>query len=582
MTDEIREEGIKAAVRKFRQFEFSLLQAGNGEEKKLLYNLYIPENLEKGKKYPLVLFIHDMGSCSADVKNTLIQGKGATVWAADAWQKRQPCFVLAPCYERQCANDDFQVTWEADATIGLVKELLLQYAAIDEKRIYGTGQSMGCMMLCELMLRNPGFFGGCFLVAGQWNPKTMGSVKKENIWILVSEKDFKAFPIMGECMKAVEENGGRVTRGSLNARDSLETQNQKIREIARSGEHVFFTWFENDSVIAEDTEEIKPWFYHVQTWKHAYDLEAVGDWLFAQKRSPIDFSCKHDVLLEDHEGRKLPMDVPFYTSKKIAPGTWQIQSDGDYIYLVEGEQEALVIDSGYGCGNLRAYCQSLTDKPVKRIVNTHDHFDHTANNSYFDCAYMSKETKALATIPFPSFEGITFPRDYPAEIIDEGYVFDLGGRHLETFKIPDHAVGSLAFLDDKEGILFCGDELCMPFGKALNGSVEHVHKLLMKLWNRKEEIKILYGGPGKGETAIIGKLLENMEYIMAGHEGEKMPLEEKQLEKIAESAPVVYQRWMPHPPDRHHDDPAEVIYKRMMDYAGIKVIYDCRKIKENS
>ena len=104
----------------------------------------------------------------------------------------------------------------------------------------------------------------------------------------------------------------------------------------------------------------------------------------------------------------------------------------------------------------------------------------------------------------------------------------------------------------------------MPFGKALNGSVEHVHKLLMKLWNRKEEIKILYGGPGKGETAIIGKLLENMEYIMAGHEGEKMPLEEKQLEKTAESAPVVYQRWMPHPPDRHHDDPAEVIYKRMM------------------
>ena len=76
MTDEIREEGIKAAVRTFRQFEFSLLQAGNGEEKKLLYNLYIPENLEKGKKYPLVLFIHDMGSCSADVKNTLIQGKG--------------------------------------------------------------------------------------------------------------------------------------------------------------------------------------------------------------------------------------------------------------------------------------------------------------------------------------------------------------------------------------------------------------------------------------------------------------------------------------------------------------------------
>ena len=81
------------------------------------------------------------------------------------------------------------------------------------------------------------------------------------------------------------------------------------------------------------------------------------------------------------------------------------------------------------------------------------------------------------------------------QVIDEGYVFDLGGRHLTTFKIPDHAVGSLAFLDDQEGILFCGDELCMPFGKPVNGSVEYVHDLLLKLWKHKEEIKVLYGGP---------------------------------------------------------------------------------------
>ena len=276
------------------------------------------------------------------------------------------------------------------------------------------------------------------------------------------------------------------------------------------------------------------------------------------------------------------MDVSFFQSEKIAPGTWQILSDGDYSYLVEGENEALVIDSGYGCGNLRAYCQSLTDKPVKRIANTHDHFDHTANNSYFDCAYMSAETKKLATIPFPSFEGICFPRSYPVQVIDEGYVFDLGGRHLTTFKIPDHAVGSLAFLDDQEGILFCGDELCMPFGKPVNGSVEYVHDLLLKLWKHKEEIKVLYGGPGKGETRIIGQLLENMEYIMAGHEGQKMQPEpgKDAGKKNQRSEPVVYQRRLPHPPDRHQDDPADAIYKRIMDYAGICVIYDIRRVKE--
>ena len=581
--EDIDKACIQAANR-FNQFEFQVPDAP-GEEKgrKMAYNLYVPENMQAGETYPLVLFIHDMGSCSEDVTRTLTQGKGATVWATSYWQNRQPCFVLAPCYPRQAADDDFQVTWEADATVELVKEVLRLQPSVDEKRIYGTGQSMGCMMLMELMLRNPGFFGGCFLVAGQWNPQTCGALKNENIWALVSEKDFKAFPIMGDCMKQIEVNGGRVTRGSLDAKASLPELNQKVRTIAGSGEHIFFTWFEGDSVL-EELEDIKPWFYHMATWPQAYNLEAVGDWLFAQRRSPIDFSCKHHILLEHEDGSRQPMDVPFFQSKKIAPGTWQILSDGDYSYLVEGENEAFVIDSGYGCGNLRAYCQSLTDRPVKRIANTHDHFDHTANNSYFDCAYMSAETKKLATIPFPSFEGICFPRSYPVQVIDEGYVFDLGGRHLATFKIPDHAVGSLAFLDDQEGILFCGDELCMPFGKPVNGSVEYVHDLLLKLWKHKEEIKILYGGPGKGETRIIGQLLENMEYIMAGHEGEMMqPEPGKDAGKKAQgSEPVVYQRRLPHPPDRHHDDPADAAYKRIMNYAGICVIYDIRRVKEKN
>jgi hypothetical protein len=142
----------------------------------------------------------------------------------------------------------------------------------------------------------------------------------------------------------------------------------------------------------------------------------------AQARA-IDFSSKHDILIRSEDGSLTPMDVPYFKPTLVAPGTWQILSDGDYTYLVEGDAEALVIDSGYGAGNIREYCQSLTKKPVKNIVNTHDHFDHTANNSYFERAYMSAETKRKATIPFPSFEGINFPRDYPVEVIGDGYKF---------------------------------------------------------------------------------------------------------------------------------------------------------------
>ena len=562
------------------KFEFQqyIFEAGAGGEK-LAYNLFCPKNPKEGKKYPLVLFMHDAGSCSEDILSPLKQGDGATAWAEEEAQRRHPCFVLAPLYPQKAANDEFEVTWEADATVRLVRELIKNYN-IDEKRIYGTGQSMGCMMLCELMLRNPGFFAGCFLVAGQWNPDTMDAVKDENIWTLVSEKDIKAFPIMGACMEQVEKAGGRVTRGFLNARDSLDVQNEAVRKIAMSGEHIFFTWYEKDSVLpTKEQEPSAPWKYHVYTWTHAYKLEAIRDWLFAQSRYRIDFSCKHEVFLEDEQGRRLPMDVPYYQAELIAPGTWQIASDGDYFYLLEGEDEALAIDGGYGCGNTRAFCQSLTDKPVRRIANTHDHFDHTANNCYFDCAYMSKETKALATIPFPSFEGIDFLRDYLVEIIGEGYVFDLGGREIEVMELADHAAGSLVFLDKREGILLCGDELCMPFGKALSGSVEHVYRLLGKLEERLSEIKVLYGGPGKGDRDIIVRLRENMKYILDGHEG--APLEEAGGQpEVTAGEPVVYARRMPHAPDRHKDNPQDIPFMREMEYAGIKVIYDVRKVRE--
>lgn len=176
-------------------FQSFVFEAAGGK-KQLKYNLFCPAGMEEGKVYPLVLFMHDAGSCSEDITAPLAQGNGATVWAEKCAQQRHECFVLAPQYPNVTANDEFEVTWEADVTMELIHNLLQTYP-VDEKRIYGTGQSMGCMMLCELLLRNPGFFAGCFLVAGQWNPAAMGAVKNENLWILVSEMDEKGISYYG-------------------------------------------------------------------------------------------------------------------------------------------------------------------------------------------------------------------------------------------------------------------------------------------------------------------------------------------------------------------------------------------------
>ena len=292
----------------------------------------------------------------------------------------------------------------------------------------------------------------------------------------------------------------------------------------------------------------------------------------------IDFSCKHDVWLKSEDGSMQRMDEPYFRSIQVRPDTWQILSDGDYSYLVIGDEEAVMIDSGYGAGNIREYAQGLTDKPLHNILNTHDHFDHTANNCYFECAYMSEETAPKATIPFPSFEGICFPRNYPKKILKDGDIYNLKGRELEVISIPDHAAGSLVFLDKKQRILFSGDELGMPYAKRLNRSVEEFAGYLEKLEKRRQEFDLLCAGFGVLSADIIEKYLANMKYILNGHEGERLEEKKKEMHNNENDGKAIYLRREPHFPDIPKHDPKEQVYQRLMEYADCRVIYDVRKV----
>ena len=246
----------------------------------LPYQLFTPANQDD--ELPLVVFMHDMGNVSAEPDRTLKQGIGALVWADEKEQEVRPCYVLAPQYPEQSAFDDYTVGWCAEATISLI-QYICEKERVDCERIYGTGQSMGTMMLCELLLRYPKFFAGCFLTAGQWDPERMGAIKDEHVWIMVSENDDRAFPIMGACMKAVEQAGGKVARGHIDAKADNEAKAVFCKEVLAQGANIQFTWLDGNSVLLPGTQ-IFPAVQHMHTWKWAYLFEPIREWLFAQKR----------------------------------------------------------------------------------------------------------------------------------------------------------------------------------------------------------------------------------------------------------------------------------------------------------
>lgn len=150
-------------------------------------------------------------------------------------------------------------------------------------------------------------------------------------------------------------------------------------------------------------------------------------------------------------------------SKKLTDDTWVIYIGNTTAYLIAGENEGMMIDSGDTPCALREYCEALCGKPVRKVANTHGHFDHTGGNGYFEVAYMGKLAAEIARIPNGKQDASLFPvDDYEIVIIDDGFKIDLGNREIETFVLDGHSPDSTAFLDRKMRLLFVGDNL----GKA--------------------------------------------------------------------------------------------------------------------
>lgn len=261
-------------VERFRQF-----RRGS-----LWYNLYVPEGLTPGEKYPLVLFIHDAGCEGSDPRFTLCQGCGATAFAGPEDQAAQKCFVLAPQIPANCrmTTDDFTVTAELEEIMDTVRYVMSAYP-IDPDRVLTTGQSMGCMASCELLCRYPNFFAGALLVAGQWDPERLAKAAfSTKLWILVSAGDRGAFPGMNAVTEALERSGRQIHRYDWDGKAGKNALEAAALQASEDGGSIKYTVFQKDSVATPANNG--PGANHGGTWALVYTIDNLRRWLTAQHR----------------------------------------------------------------------------------------------------------------------------------------------------------------------------------------------------------------------------------------------------------------------------------------------------------
>ncbi|MBR1629504.1 MAG: hypothetical protein IJ679_09645 [Lachnospiraceae bacterium] len=175
---------------KFEQKEYADAESGLS----ITYNLYLPEDYDESASYPMVVFIGDASCVGDDPTVSLTQGRGGLVWATKEWQTAYPTIVAVPTYPETILDDHngYTTTEYVELTKRYIDYMSEEYA-VDTNRIYGTGQSMGCMTSLILASEYPDLYAGCMFVDGQWDASTLSGLENQTFVYFAAEDDTSAW-----------------------------------------------------------------------------------------------------------------------------------------------------------------------------------------------------------------------------------------------------------------------------------------------------------------------------------------------------------------------------------------------------
>ena len=202
--------------------------------------------------------------------------------------------------------------------------------------------------------------------------------------------------------------------------------------------------------------------------------------------------------------------------RKIDRHTWVgsgNQLSSETLYLLEGKEKALLIDAGTKIPGLDKIVAKITKKPVT-LVLTHSHPDHAGAAGCFDEVWVHPADAPTVRFYAPDFKGTI-------RHLENGQLFELGDRTIETYFTPGHTPGSTTFLEVGTEYGYSGDSfgnghllVCCEF-KTLIKTCQDSYRYFSEKGYRK-----FYCGHFSGtnfETLDRIRLIETMsEEVLAG------------------------------------------------------------------
>ncbi len=178
---------------------------------------------------------------------------------------------------------------------------------------------------------------------------------------------------------------------------------------------------------------------------------------------------------------RINISDPWFEVYQVAPGVYAIyephQAEETIGYLITGEKQAVLFDTGMGISDVKKVVDELTKLPVI-ILNSHTHDDHVGGNWQFSTIYgmdtdftranaKGSREDAQAELQPGSICG-DLPKGFDARayatkpwhisrFVHDGDKINLGRRTIEILSTPGHTTDAICLFDRANGLLFTGD-----------------------------------------------------------------------------------------------------------------------------
>jgi cyclase len=229
---------------------------------------------------------------------------------------------------------------------------------------------------------------------------------------------------------------------------------------------------------------------------------------------------------------------------KVAGSVYMLEGAGGNIGASIGEDGIVVVDDQYAplADRIQAALKGVTDKPVRFIINTHYHGDHTGGNAYFQkqapIIAQDNVRKRLETGGIAGNGGSVHMENKPDAkealpiiTFDHDVTVHLNGEDIRALYFPaGHTDGDSIIFFPKSKVVHMGDDFVtygFPFidvdsGGSINGMIDGVEKVISQV---PPDVKII---PGHGPISSVDDVRKYLDMLKATRDVVAKALQEGQ------------------------------------------------------